>query len=168
MDYFERKEEVRQFLEKKAGVQGLIDSGISKIPRIFIHPPEDNEKNSPSDQNGLNLEVPLIDLQGIEGARKKEIVNKVKKAAETWGFFHILNHGIPVHVLEQLLQSVRRFHEQPHEHKKEFYSLDFSRQPGYYSSPDLKKSAPADWKDTLSCNFDVNEPSFDALPHVCR
>ena len=93
MEYCERENEVKQFIETRAGVKGLIDSGINKIPRMFIHPPKDSQ-NSSSDQNGAHLEVPLIDLQGVDGERRKEIINDVRKAAETWGFFQIVNHGI--------------------------------------------------------------------------
>lgn len=30
----------------KAGVKGLVDSGVTKIPRFFVHPPEDVQKLS--------------------------------------------------------------------------------------------------------------------------
>ncbi|PON95083.1 Oxoglutarate/iron-dependent dioxygenase [Trema orientale] len=169
MEYCEREKEVKEFAATKMGVKGLIDSGITKIPRIFIHPPEDHSESSLSDQNGTHFRVPLIDLQGLFGGkRRNEIVNAVKTAAETWGFFQIVNHGIPENVLEQLLESVRRFHEQPQEYKDEWYSRDFTRQVNYYSNGDLNPSNPADWRDTLSCKFKDDKHSFDALPHVCR
>ncbi|KAL0410136.1 UNVERIFIED_CONTAM: DIBOA-glucoside dioxygenase BX6 [Sesamum latifolium] len=37
---YDRMKEVQEFDQSKAGVKGLSDSGISTIPRIFIHPPE--------------------------------------------------------------------------------------------------------------------------------
>ncbi|XP_062120034.1 1-aminocyclopropane-1-carboxylate oxidase homolog 1-like [Humulus lupulus] len=163
VEYSEREKEVKQFEDSKAGVKGLVDSGITKIPRIFIHPPDDF-KVSPS------FEVPLIDLQGIDGGRerRKEIVEGITGAAETWGFFKIINHGIPINILEEILQGVRRFHEQPHEYKKGWYSKDFSRPAIYYSNGDLKASTPTDWRDSFTCRFKQNHENFDALPHVCR
>lgn len=166
MEYCERENEVKQFIETRAGVKGLIDSGINKIPRMFIHPPKDSQ-NSSSDQNGAHLEVPLIDLQGVDGERRKEIINDVRKAAETWGFFQIVNHGIRLDILEQLLEGVRRFHEQPQEYKKDWYSQDISKQASFYSIGRLKASSPANWRDVLMCKLYENE-SFEALPHVCR
>ena len=37
---YDRAKEVKEFDETKAGVKGLVDSGVVKIPRFFIHPPE--------------------------------------------------------------------------------------------------------------------------------
>jgi len=39
-------EEVKAFDATKAGVKGLVDSGVTKIPRFFVHPPEDVQKLS--------------------------------------------------------------------------------------------------------------------------
>ncbi|KAL6588151.1 hypothetical protein OROMI_001129 [Orobanche minor] len=72
---YDRAKEVKEFDETKAGVKGLIDSGVLKIPRIFVHPPEYLENVSP----GAHLEVPVIDLQGFRGERRKEIVQAIIK-----------------------------------------------------------------------------------------
>ncbi|KAK9107588.1 hypothetical protein Syun_023599 [Stephania yunnanensis] len=34
----ERREELKAFDDTKAGVKGLVDAGVTKIPRIFINP----------------------------------------------------------------------------------------------------------------------------------
>ena len=163
-EYCERAKEIKKFDETKAGVKGLIDSGITKIPRIFIH--KDVWQNSTPAADGL--QVPVIDLAGREGPRREGIVAELKSAAAKWGFFQIINHGTPVTLLEELLEGVRRFHEQPREIKEEWYSRDFSRPACYFSTADLKVTNPAGWGDALYCNFHEGERNIEALPPPCR
>lgn len=35
---YDKAKEVKEFDDTKAGVKGLVDSGVTKIPRFFIHP----------------------------------------------------------------------------------------------------------------------------------
>ncbi|KAE9465599.1 hypothetical protein C3L33_02493, partial [Rhododendron williamsianum] len=37
---YDRMKEVKEFDESKMGVKGLSDSGITTIPKFFVHPPE--------------------------------------------------------------------------------------------------------------------------------
>ncbi|XP_062021986.1 1-aminocyclopropane-1-carboxylate oxidase homolog 1-like [Rosa rugosa] len=168
VDRSEAEKTVKEFDETKAGVKGIVDSGVTKIPRMFVHPLEDLQQNNMDH----DLRVPMIDLKGLDQSpeRRKEVINQISKAAEAWGFFQIVNHGVPLDVMEEVLKSVRRFHEQPHEAKVEWYSRDFTKKVNYFSNGYLKLSTPADWRDTLSCNcqFLEDESNFQALPRVCR
>ncbi|PRQ25899.1 putative non-heme dioxygenase domain, isopenicillin N synthase [Rosa chinensis] len=98
------------------------------------------------------------------------MVKAIKDACETWRFFQIVYHGVPLAVMEEMLQGIRRFHEQPAEDKMELYSRDFKNSANFDCSGDLKlraKSA-ADWRDTLSCRAVDDKWDFEALPQVCR
>ncbi|XP_043811057.1 1-aminocyclopropane-1-carboxylate oxidase homolog [Manihot esculenta] len=88
-----RKRELKAFDDTKAGVKGLVDAGIAQVPRIFHCQSDDLNKISHS-----HADFPVIDLGGIDqgSAFRKEIVDKVRNASETWGFFEVVNHGIPV------------------------------------------------------------------------
>lgn len=166
---YNAEREMYAFDDLKIGVKGLVDSGVSKVPRIFIHPPESLKNSAP--ENGVHLQIPVIDLKDFESDHgRKEIVNAIKDACEIWGFFQIVNHGVPVAVMEGMLEGIRRFHEQPQEAKMELYSREYTRPVNYYCSGDLKvraKSA-ADWRDTLSCKPIDDKWDFEALPQVCR
>lgn len=169
-DYVEEKEkELYAFDDLKIGVKGFSDSGVTKIPKIFIHPPEALKNSTP--ENGVKHHIPVIDLKGLgSDCSREEVVNAIKDACETWGFFQIVNHGVPIAVMEEMLEGIRRFHEQPVEDKMDLYSRDPKNQVNFYCSGDLKvraKSA-ADWRDTLACRAVDDKWDFEALPQVCR
>ncbi|KAG8389230.1 hypothetical protein BUALT_Bualt02G0207200 [Buddleja alternifolia] len=157
--------EVEEFERSKAGVKGLVDSGIAKVPIFFVNDPLESNF-----QNGVKVQIPVIDLQGIhERSRRIEIVDEIRKASQTWGFFQMVNHGVPISVTDAILDSTRRFHEQPKEDKMELYSSDGRRNVRFYTiNGRLKKPDAASWRDAFSCTFmdDVVDPLV--IPLVCR
>jgi len=170
MDY-DPSDEKKAIDDAKAGVKGLVDSGIVEIPRIFIRPPHELAEE-------LNMckstqQVPVVDLSGIhvEDGRKK-IVDEIREASEKWGLFQLINHGIPSSVLEGMIDGTRKFHEQDVEVKKEYYSSDpTARQVRYDSNLHVfkTKGKTANWKDTFYISELVSgyiEP--EEMPEVCR
>ncbi|OIW01689.1 hypothetical protein TanjilG_01196 [Lupinus angustifolius] len=120
---YDRAKEVKEFDETKAGVKGLVDSGIIKLPRFFIHSPE--TLSFAKTKTPLCFQVPVIDFTGYdERYRREEIICEICEASETLGFFQMVNHGVPVCVMDDMLRVVKEFHEQPKEVKKEWYSRD--------------------------------------------
>nr|XP_010918786.1 1-aminocyclopropane-1-carboxylate oxidase homolog 1 isoform X1 [Elaeis guineensis] len=163
---YDRAKELKEFDDTKAGVKGLLESGVAKIPRIFVTPPEDRPK--PSSGPPTALQVPVIDLQAIDDAsRRKEIVREVCEASKTWGFFQVVNHGIPIGILEDMLEGGRKFHEQDREERAKFYSRDRMKKVAYFTNVDFYKSRAASWRDSLYCFFDGALDISD-IPSVCR
>ncbi|KAI3469735.1 hypothetical protein Pfo_026398 [Paulownia fortunei] len=165
---YDRISEVKAFDDTKAGVKGLVDAGITRVPRIFIHPPENLENITK--KSNIQFRFPVIDLVGIhkDPARHKEIVDKVLNASETWGFFQVVNHGIPTSILEEMMNGVRRFHEQDTEIKKQYYTRDFTKKMLYNSNFDLYSSPAASWRDSFNCIMAPNPPQPEELPSACR
>lgn len=66
---YNRLQELKAFDESKAGVKGLVDSGITKLPKIFVRPPEDLAAADPVSDNpaGAQFTIPIIDLDGLTG-----------------------------------------------------------------------------------------------------
>ena len=79
---------------------------------------------------------------------------KIKEAAEKWGFFQVINHGVSLELLEKMKDGVRGFHEQSPEVRKDFYSRDLTRKFQYSSNFDLYSSPAANWRDTVACTMD--------------
>ncbi|KAL7608958.1 hypothetical protein Lser_V15G13936 [Lactuca serriola] len=156
---YDREVELKAFDQTKAGVKGLIDAGITQIPRIFIHPPETSTKTT------MALEIPVVDLGSTD---RTSTVQKIRAASENLGFFQVVNHGIPVSVIDEMLQGVRRFHEQHVEVKKMFYTRDLSRPVMYNCNFDLLSSPAANWGDTFYSFMAPSPPPPEELPEVCR
>ncbi|KAK6914066.1 Isopenicillin N synthase-like, Fe(2+) 2OG dioxygenase domain [Dillenia turbinata] len=165
---YDRASELKAFDETKAGVKGLVDAGITSIPRIFIGSPENNDEKQDSGKTQFTL--PIIDLEGFNDdlIRRREIVGKVQDASENWGFFQVVNHGIEAAVLEEMIDGVRRFYEQDVEAKKQFYTRDRTRKFVYSSNFDLYSTPAASWRDTFSCLMAPNPPNPEDLPAACR
>ncbi|KAM3324916.1 1-aminocyclopropane-1-carboxylate oxidase 1 [Capsicum chacoense] len=164
----DRKSELEAFDDTKAGVKGLVDAGISKVPQIFISPPNTSTNNS-NPTTGQFI-FPVIDLQGINDNQinRKKVVEEVRDASETWGFFQVINHGIPFDVLEEMIRGARSFHEQNTEIKKQWYTREFTKKVVYNSNFDLYSAPATNWRDTFFCIMAPNPPSFEELPQICR
>ncbi|KAK4419405.1 1-aminocyclopropane-1-carboxylate oxidase4 [Sesamum alatum] len=165
---YDRMKEVQEFDQSKAGVKGLSDSGVSTIPRIFIHPPESlSGLRNPSSSS---VQIPLIDLSHADSnPHPPEIVQKIRDAAKTWGFFQVINHGIPVSALDQTISAIKSFHEQPKEAKSKFYSREEKRGVMYASNNDLYRSRAASWHDTLQVWLaGPAAASVEEIPEICR
>ncbi|KAK2966105.1 hypothetical protein RJ640_001519 [Escallonia rubra] len=166
---YDRTKELKAFDETKAGVKGLTDTAVvAKIPRIFVRPAEElaEELNC----RRADIQVPVIDLGGIQRLdRRKEIVNEIRTAATEWGFFQVVEHGIPVGVLEQMIEGVRLFHEQDVEAKKEFYTRDNTRSVLLNSNYDLFISRTANWRDSLIMAVSAYQSlESNYFPAICR
>ncbi|GLT99433.1 hypothetical protein SLE2022_168720 [Rubroshorea leprosula] len=167
---YDRKYELKVFDESKAGVKGLLDSGLTKIPKIFVNEHRKLEKN-PAPAAAESFKIPIIDLKGIaeDESLRREVIGKVRVASENWGFFQVVNHGIPVSTLDGMIDGIRRFHEQDAEVKKETYSRDYSsRKVLYNSNFDLYQAPVTNWRDSLCWIMAPSPPDPQVLPAVCR
>lgn len=166
---YNRAAELKAFDETKTGVKGLVDAGISKIPRIFIHPSNNNENNPSlsSDPPKNDVSIQIIDLTEAREDRK-DIVERIQEASQTWGFFQVVNHGIPIMVLEEMLEGVRRFNEQDIEVKKGYYTRDVTKKVVYNSNYDLYSGLSTNWRDSFYCLMAPHPPTPQELPSICR
>ncbi|CAH8391821.1 unnamed protein product [Eruca vesicaria subsp. sativa] len=163
--YSERK----AFDETKAGVKGLFDAHVTEIPRIF-HDPVGTWDDKKPPVSASEFSIPIIDFTGVkkDAASREAVVKKVKDAAEKWGFFQVINHGVPLTVLEEIKDGVCRFHEEDIEVKKSYFSRDFSEKFVYHSNFNLYSSASLNWRDTFGIYLDPYPPKAEELPESCR
>ncbi|KAK2970142.1 hypothetical protein RJ640_019610 [Escallonia rubra] len=170
--HYQWAKEVKAFDETKAGVKGLVDAGVVKLPKLFVHRPETLNHPSPPCNGTVQFELPTIDFTGLEsgggGERRREIVDEIRKASEEWGFFRIVNHGVPLRVMDAMLDGIRRFHEQPQEAKMHLYSSDSKRSVRFNSNVSLGDFDPACWRDLLTCVFRDDTLDPQVIPLVCR
>ncbi|XP_071726340.1 1-aminocyclopropane-1-carboxylate oxidase homolog 1-like [Rutidosis leptorrhynchoides] len=170
----DRTKKLKAFDDTKSGVKGLIDAaagGVVDIPTIFIRPPDELAEDLEVTRTSL-LQIPAIYLNGVDNkasSRREKIVEQVKQASETWGFFQVVNHGIPIKVLDEVLKGAHEFHEQDVEKKKEYYSRDPERTVKLNTNFDFYLSRAANWRDSLIIDM-VKSNHLDPqnLPSICR
>ncbi|KAL6344236.1 hypothetical protein AAG906_035461 [Vitis piasezkii] len=131
---YDRKSELKSFDDSKLGVKGLLDAGLTKIPRMFIN--EQHKTDMTWNFKGMDKDAAL----------RTQIIKKVGEACEKWGFFQVVNHGIPESVLNDMIDGIRRFHEQDAETKKEYYSRDSQKKVRFNSNFDLYQARMANWR----------------------
>lgn len=163
----ERKAMLKALDDTQAGVKGLSDSGILKLPKIFIRPADELSEEIVT-YKPPQIQVPVIDLRGIQDAdMRAQIVEQVRVASETWGFFQVTNHRIPSDVLDGMIHGINKFNEMDVEKKRQYYTRDYTRRVRYHCNHDLFSSKTANWRDTLSISFsDKND--MEELPPSCR
>ncbi|KAM7497542.1 hypothetical protein LguiA_021956 [Lonicera macranthoides] len=156
--------DVKNFvLTQGHGVKGLSDMGLKALPPQYIQP--QSERLEPSNV-AVEESVPVIDMSKWHDPN---VANLICEAAEKWGFFQIINHGVEIQVLENVKAATHRFFELPAEEKKK-YSKENSRSNsvrfGTSFTPDAENAL--EWKDYLSLFYVSDDEAASLWPPVCK
>lgn len=147
------------------GVKGLVDSGLTKVPERYIQSPHEriDKLNSSSHQNSP------IDLSKLDGPSHDQVVNDIARAAETLGFFQVVNHDVPVELLESLKDAAHNFFGQPTENKA-VYLKGVSPSPfvKYGTSFVPEKEQALEWKDYISMVYTNDSDALEFWPKECK
>ncbi|KAK7380262.1 hypothetical protein VNO78_32769 [Psophocarpus tetragonolobus] len=166
---YDGKAERLSFDDSKTGVKGLVDSGVTKIPRMFYSGKLDLTETSLS---ASKISIPVIDLQDMNttSSMHAQVVDQIGSACRKWGFFQVINHGICVEVSDEMIRGIRRFHEQDAEVRKQFYSRDSNKRVRYFSNGGLLRDLdqPVNWRDTIAFVANPDPPTPEEIPAVCR
>ncbi|ESR33423.1 hypothetical protein CICLE_v10006504mg [Citrus x clementina] len=162
---YDRAKELKAFDDMKAGVKGLVDAGVVNTPRIFIRPHEELAEELTIHRT--KLQVPDIDLDGIRD-NNEDIVDQVQAASQTWGFFQFINRGVPLNLIQEMIEGVHKFNEQDVEVKKQFYTREPTRNVRFNSNFDLYHSRTASWRIRWLFLLQVPKVEVNEVPEVCR
>ncbi|KAK9150687.1 hypothetical protein Syun_008996 [Stephania yunnanensis] len=157
---YDRKPELEAFDDTKTGVKGLVDAGLTRVPRIFIREIADGQTLSIS--NGS--EIPVIDFD----VERDLIIDQVREACESGGFFQVVNHGVPVELMGEMIDGVRRFNEDCDEERRRYYTRETTKKVVFNSNFDLFRSPAANWRDTIVCIMAPHALSPQELPVALR
>jgi len=132
---------------------------MGEVDPAFIQAIEHRPKPTIIEAN----EIPVLDLSPISSldhlpknhAISKDmadLISEVAEASEKWGFFQVINHGVPPDKLEKLELVARKFFALPLEEKKKV-SRDEGNPLGYYDTEHTKNVR--DWKEVF--DFTVSD-----------
>ncbi|XP_009764116.1 feruloyl CoA ortho-hydroxylase F6H1-2-like [Nicotiana sylvestris] len=151
---FEGRVDIFDFVIKKAnGIKGLVDTGLENVPKQCIQP-----ENQRLDKNQLQINIqesiPTIDLSNWDDVNAAK---SIQEAASKWGFFQIINHGIPIEILENLKEAGHRFFELPAEEKIKYYKENAGPDESvllFWSAIGEKDEKVLEWRDSIKhgCN----------------
>ncbi|KAL2347853.1 hypothetical protein Fmac_001853 [Flemingia macrophylla] len=120
--------------------------GIDLDP-AFVQSEEHRPKSKVVEASG----IPVIDL--AEGGN--ELVSKIRKACEEWGFFQVINHGVPSELSQRVEIEAKKFFELSLEEKKKV-KRDEMNASGYHDAEHTKNVR--DWKEVFDYFVQDNAP----------
>lgn len=125
---------------------------MGEVDPDFIQPLEHQPKPSIHEAEG----IPLIDLspfdsQGSDAESLHQLVAEVGEACRRWGFFQVINHGVPSRVRDRIESASKEFFALPKEEKRKS-SRDETNLFGY-SDLEITKSV-RDWKEIFDCTIE--------------
>lgn len=91
-------------------------------------------------------EVPVIDLGKLLNAETVEAEAALKFACEEWGFFQVVNHGVPDEVIADIKQNIHKFFELPLDVKNAYKQRPGDLQ-GYGQAFIMSDDQKLDWAD---------------------
>ncbi|KAK2368889.1 hypothetical protein P8452_56771 [Trifolium repens] len=147
------------------GIKGLVDSGLLEVPKIYIQPI--SERINKKDSKPCNMSP--IDLSKLNGTEHDKVVDEIVRAAETLGFFQVVNHCVPLKLMESVKDSAHKFFNMPPE-KKVVYrqSVSPSLKMRYQTSfaPDIENVL--EWKDYINMVYSSDEDALQYWPTQCK
>lgn len=136
---------------------------MGEVDSAFVQAPEHRPKPSIIIAEG----IPLIDLSPIsykdeedddatsESESKWAVVEEIGRACREWGFFQVVNHGVPLEKRERIEEAARKFFALSMEEKMKV-RRDEVNVLGYFEAEHTKNVR--DWKEIY--DFNVLEPTF--------
>ncbi|XP_071691769.1 protein LATERAL BRANCHING OXIDOREDUCTASE 1-like [Rutidosis leptorrhynchoides] len=139
---------------------------MGEVDPTFIQELEHRPKPSVIEAHG----IPQIDLAPFINSKPTDtndhtaaiqnLVAEVHDACKNWGFFQVINHGVPIDTRERILLASKRFFDQTVEEKRKV-KRDESNPFGYYDTEHTKNVR--DWKEVF--DFTVENPTVMPSSH---
>ncbi|XP_062114902.1 scopoletin 8-hydroxylase [Humulus lupulus] len=150
------------------GVKGLVDLGVSRVPERYVQPPKERIEKTNNDTSSPHRVAP-IDLSKLDGPDREETAEEIIRAAESVGFFQVVNHGVPLELLESLKNAAFRFFEQEAEKKAVFLKgVSPSPHVKYGTSFVPEKEVALEWKDYVSMVYTNDDDALAYWPQYCK
>lgn len=131
-------------MEAALRVEMVSKGGLTEVPSQYIQPPD--ARPNLADGAGDATAVPTISLSSSDSAREA-----IGRACRDWGAFHVVDHGVPIHLLNRMRSLGLSFFQDCPMEVKLRYACDSSSaaSEGYGSRMLLgaKGDVVLDWRD---------------------
>nr|WCP86768.1 feruloyl-CoA 6'-hydroxylase [Clematis terniflora] len=158
--------DINDFVVKKGnGVKGLSNIGFESIPEQYIQPMEQR-----LDMKTVSTEasIPIIDMSKYHDD-PSVLAELVCHAAETWGFFQLINHGVPNEVLESVKEATNCFFGLSAGAKNKYTQGNSPTKSVRYGTSFVPKAEKSmEWKDYLSLFYTSQEEADAFWPKECK
>ncbi|KAH6766868.1 2-oxoglutarate and oxygenase superfamily protein [Perilla frutescens var. hirtella] len=123
----------------------LVSNGCrwSRLPASYVRPEPERPKLS---EVGDYVNAPIVDLGSAD---PNLLARQISQACQHYGFFQVINHGVPIETMEKMLGVSREFFHLPVEEKMKLYSNDPSKTTRLSTSSNIHKEKIHNWRDYL-------------------
>ena len=133
---------------------------MGEVDPAFIQEPEHRPRISYIEGEG----IPVIDLSPLHSPNDvsafEGLVKEIGNACKDWGFFQVINHGVPLEKRQKIEKTSKRFFAQSLEEKRKVKKTE-KLVLGYYDSEYTKNIR--DWKEVF--DFIIEEPTLFPNSH---
>lgn len=129
---------------------------MGEVDPAFIQDPEHRPKPETVEADN----IPLIDLSPPGTLDLESLVAEIGDACKNWGFFQVINHGVPLQLRENIELVSKEFFALQKEEKKKV-ARDEVKPLGYYDTEHTKNVR--DWKEVF--DFTAQEPIIIPASH---
>ncbi|XP_019705284.1 flavanone 3-dioxygenase 2-like [Elaeis guineensis] len=113
------------------------------LPESYIRP-ESQRPRLTAVESDAN--IPVIDLSTDD---LSQIMSQIRDACQYYGFFQIVNHGMPTGLMVEMKAIAREFFSLPPEEKAKLYSDDPAKKIRLSTSFNIRKETVRNWRDYL-------------------
>ncbi|KAM0012350.1 putative flavanone 3-dioxygenase [Helianthus debilis subsp. tardiflorus] len=139
-------------------VKALAESpNLSCIPSIYINSANSTEPPT----SDLQDAIPTIDFSLLTSDNPKlrsQVIQELDFACKDWGFFRVINHGVPKSLMNMVIEKSKEFFDLRDEEKKEFEENGVLDPIRYGTSFNSKKDEIFYWRDYLKI---IVHPEFN-------
>ncbi|XP_078148220.1 2-oxoglutarate (2OG) and Fe(II)-dependent oxygenase superfamily protein [Carex rostrata] len=157
------EEERRGEAEHMKGVRHLYDAGVTKVPGRYILPASERPHivSCGDTTSTHNLKLPIIDLSLLHTPKRAMVLEALSLACKEFGFFQVVNHGIPNEVVQEMVEVSKRFFGMSYEERAKYMSSDLQSPVRYGTSFNQIRDRVFCWRDFLKLNC---QPLDSVLP----
>ncbi|XWS77330.1 hypothetical protein CRYUN_Cryun01aG0251700 [Craigia yunnanensis] len=124
----------------------LTKMGVPHVPQRYVLPPSQR----PNPTLDLTTTLPIVDLSTLHHASQRSLtLNKIQSACNELGFFQVVNHGIPLSVMNEALDAATEFFNSSLEEKMPLLSDNVHDPVRYGTSLNHASDKVHFWRDFI-------------------